>query len=406
MERHDRRRGSAAPGPDGAFEFVDDDARFAEILTHLAGVSEFAIDTEFHRERTYFPQLALVQLAWDDVPGGPSAVAIIDPLAVDIGALRDVLERDITTVVHAADQDLEVLELACGVLPRRMYDTQVAAGFLGMSTPSLAALHDRELGLHLSKGDRLTDWLRRPLDAEQLSYAASDVAHLLRVRERQLAELDKRGRTTWAEDECEINRLRARGQRDPQEVWRKVKEVRQLRGKALAVGQAVAAWREERAAALDVPVRHVFPDLAIVAVSQRPPRSLDDLKKVRSVDGRFLRDGAGNDLLAVIRDAQQHAPRPSEDHRADLERELRPALGLVSAWVSQLARNLDIDTAILANRGDLEALLRGDPEARLAHGWRAGLVGEPVRKLVAGEAALAFDPDGELVLEGRSRLAP
>lgn len=402
---HDGRQRAGLNRPPAAgtpHELVEDDDRLDEIVDHLLGLPRYAIDTEFHRERTYYPQLALVQLAWDDVEGGPSEVAVVDPLRVTIARLRPLMEADVEAVLHAADQDIEVLDLAAGAAPARLYDTQVAAGFLGLSTPSLAVLHERELGLHLPKGDRLTDWLRRPLDDEQLAYAASDVAHLLRVQDRQVAQLEERGRLDWALAECEIVRTRMRGHRDPDNAWRRMKEVRQLRGRALSIGQALAGWREERAAELDIPVRHVLPDLAVVALAQRPPKTFDELKKVRSVDGRFLRDGAGKQLLDLVHEAAKHPPIRSEDPRPDLDRDLRPALGLVSAWVSQLARNLDIDTGILATRGDLEALLRGDADARLAHGWRASLVGEPVRKLVAGEAALAFAPEGELVLEARS----
>lgn len=386
----------------GTAELIESDTRFREVVDHLLTLPRYAIDTEFHRERTYYPQLALVQLAWDAVEGGPSEVVIVDPLAVDIRLLEPLLRSDVLAVLHAADQDLEVLDLAAGAPPARLFDTQVAAGFLGMSTPSLSALHERELSLYLPKGDRLTDWLRRPLDADQLTYAASDVAHLLRVHDNQIEQLTARGRLDWALDECELVRVRMRGARDPEEVWRRVKEVRQLRGRALSIGQAVTAWREERAATLDIPVRHVLPDLAVVALAQRPPASFDELKKIRSLDGRFLRDGAGKELLGVVSAAAKRAPIRVDEPKVDLDRELRPALGLVSAWVSQLARNLDLDTGILATRTDLEALLRGDADARLAQGWRAELVGEPVRKLVKGEAALAFAPHGELVLEARS----
>ncbi len=392
------RRPPEAP----SYELVADQGRFDALVDELLSQPAVALDTEFHRERTYFPQLALLQLAWDVEPGGPSRIAVVDPLAVDVHGLAAVLESDALIVLHAADQDLQVLDLACGRGPSHLYDTQIAAGFLGLSTPSLGALHERVLGLHLPKGDRLTDWLRRPLDDAQLAYAASDVAHLLRIRDRQVEELTARGRLAWALDECEAVRARARGARAPEDAWTRVKEVRQLRGRALAIGQAVTAWREQRAAALDIPVRFVLPDLAIVAIAQRPPASLDALRSVRGLDGRFLKDGTGRELLAVVQDASGRAPTRAAAGPPELERELRPALGLVAAWLSQLAHNLEIDSATLATRGDLEALLRGDADGRLATGWRAELVGEPVRRLVQGEAALAFAPEGQLLLEERS----
>lgn len=388
---------ASAPSSEPTPRWVDTATALHEVVAALCAEDAYALDTEFHRERTYFPKLALVQIAW------PGHLVLIDPLAVDVAALAEVLTGDGLAVLHAADQDLEVLEQVCGVVPTRLFDTQVAAGFLGMATPSLASLYERELGIHVPKADRLTDWLARPLTDAQRAYAASDVAHLLEVQRSLVARLTERGRLQWALDECEALRLRSRGARDPDEAWRRIKEARQLRGKARAVAQAVAAWRERRAAAVDLPPRFVLPDLAVVGIAQRPPTSLTELRRVRGLDERHLRDDLARQVLdAVSAGIAARAPTADEGPTRELERELRPAVGLVSAWVSQLARDRQIDTALLATRADLEALLRGDEDARLAVGWRAELVGEPIRKLVSGEAALAFDGHGGLVLEARS----
>lgn len=369
-----------------------------DVLDQLKGQPAYALDTEFHREKTYFPKVALVQIAW---PGG---LALIDPLEVSLAPLSELMLSDAVAVLHASDQDLEVLDLECQAIPTTLFDTQVAAGFLGMATPSLAALHERELGLRLPKSDRLTDWLRRPLTASQLEYAASDVAHLLQVYAQLMEKLDARGRLQWALDECANLRLRPRGNRDPNEAWRRIKEARSLRGSARSIAQAVAAWRESRAAQLDLPVRFVMSDLAIVGIAQRPPTSAKQLREIRGLDDRHLKDDIAARLLGIVAEAQDRPARPNDDPPpAELDRELRPAVTLVSAWVSQLARDLEIDTVLLATRADIEALLRGDADARLSRGWRAGLVGEPIRKLVSGEAALAFGGHGDLVLETRSR---
>ncbi len=378
-------------------ELVDNDDAFRAVLAHLREAPAYAVDTEFHRERTYFPRLALVQVAWDD------GLALIDPLAVDIAPLAEVLDGPGVAVLHASDQDLEVLELACGTIPAQLFDTQIAAGFIGMSTPSLAALYERVLGIRVAKGHRLTDWLARPLDEHQLTYAAGDVEHLLASYEKLTAELESRGRLQWVLDECEQVRQRERGSRDPEQAWRRVKEIRQLRGTPLRVAQAVAAWRERRAATTDQPVRHVLPDLAIVGIAQRHPTTAEQLRQVRGLDDRHLRGPQVSEILAAIAEGTARAPQPHDESEVrELDRDLRPAVSLVSAWVSQLARNLEIDTGLLGTRADIEALLRHDPGARLAQGWRAELVGEPIRRLVDGEAALAFDGGGELRLEVRS----
>ena len=375
------------------YSLITDGRELRSVADALLGAEQYAVDTEFHRERTYYPQVALVQLAWD------GEAAVVDALAVDLTPLCDVLRGPGLAVMHAAAQDLEVLERSCAAVPSRLFDTQLASGFAGYATPSLATLVERELGVRLPKGDRLTDWLRRPLGRDQLDYAASDVLHLLALHDRLEARLQAAGRLEWAMDECEQLRVRVRASVEPEDAWLRVKDARHLRGRARSVAQAVAAWRERAAAAADQPVRFVLPDLALLSLAQRPPRTAAELRRVRGIDDRHLRGGAADKILAAIEEGLSGpAARIPEQREPDLDRALRPAVTLVSAWVSQLARDLDLDTGLLATRADLVALLRGDEDARLAHGWRAELVGEPIRRLIEGRAALAFDGNGGLVL--------
>ena len=391
------------PGPDGAdmgdldgHTWVDDDAAFGAIIEELCSVEAFGIDTEFHRERTYFPQLALIQLSWNDQK------ALVDPFAVDLAPFADALRGPAVVVMHAASQDLEVLDLACGALPRELFDTQLAAGFVGHSLPSLSALVERFYGVHLPKGDRLTDWLRRPLGGDQRRYAASDVEFLLGLREKLTAQLEERGRLDWALAECEALRAKGRVKRLPEDAWLRIKEARTLRGEVAAVARSVAAWREQRAMELDQPVRFVFSDLAVVGVAQRKPKTLDELRRIRGVDERHAKGKVGEAVLAAVAEGRGQTVPRAEGPTYDLDRRLRPAVSLVAAWVSQLSRDLEIETSLVATRADIEALLAGDPAARLAVGWRAELVGERIRRLVDGEAALAFDGAGNLVLEDRA----
>ena len=378
-------------------QWVDSDALFESLLPSLVKADVYAIDTEFHRERTYFPQLALVQLAWDD------HIALVDPLAVSMAPFREVLEGPGLCIMHAASQDIEVLDLACGALPNHLFDTQLAAGFLGHSLPSLSALVQREFGTRLAKGDRLTDWLRRPLRPEQKTYAAADVEYLIELQRKLTERLGERGRLAWVVEECDQLRLRGRVQRDPDEAWLRIKEARSLRGQAASVAWALAAWRERRAAETDQPVRFVLPDMALVGIAQRAPTTLEDLRRVRGVDGRHIHRPVGDEVLAAVRAGSDGRPPTARPDTGEIDRQLRPAVTLVSAWVSQLARDCEIETSLLATRADIEALLSGSDGARLRLGWRAEMVGEPIRALVAGEAALAFDGKGGLLLERRSR---
>ncbi len=373
---------------------------FEAFVERTLEADAYAIDTEFHRERSYFPRVALIQI------NNGSEIGLIDPLAVDPAPLARLLESDSLAVLHAASQDLEVFQHWAGTVPTRMFDTQLAAGFTGLSTPSLAALHDKVLHISLPKTSRLTDWLARPLTDAQLDYAASDVAHLLQLHERISADLESRGRLEWAEDECEELRTAPRGRRDPLEAWRRIKAARQLKGASLGAARLIAEWRENKAAELDQPVRFILSDLALVGIAQRRPSSPEQLRTVRGVDDRLSRGDLGETLLDLVAKGNElPAPERPGHARRDPRPDLRPAVALVAAWVAQLSRELSIDSSLLGTRADIEALVRGDDDARLSEGWRAELAGEPIRRLMSGEAALAFDGDGGLVLEERSRIS-
>ncbi len=382
--------------PTHQYDYIDDDDALEQVLDDVTGADRYAIDTEFHRERSYYPRAALVQLAWGE------RLVLIDPLAISIEPMARLFDGDGVAVMHAAGQDLELLLHVCDTVPARLFDTQIAAGFVGMKTPSLAAVHDKLLGIRLGKQDRLTDWLHRPLGEAQIEYALSDVAYLLRVHDELVAQLEARGRLDWARAECEALRIQEYSGRDPDQAWQRLKETRHLGAAARGVAQAVAAWRERRAAESDQPVRFILSELAIVALAQRPPSNKEELRRVRGIDDRFASGRHGDELLEVIRKAKQRRdPVPARvDKRSDA-RALRPAATLVSAWLAQHAASIDLDPALLATRAEIEAFLRGD-ESPLGEGWRAELAGEPIRRLVSGEAALAFDDGNGLVLEERS----
>lgn len=371
--------------------------KLAAVVADASTADAYALDTEFHRERTYYPRLALVQIAWHD------QLAIIDPLAAPITPLAKLLDGEGLAVLHAAEQDLEVLYHECGTRPRRIFDTQIGAGFIGYSSPSLATLHDRLLGVELAKEARLSDWFQRPLPDHMLAYAAADVERLLEISDILQKELHARGRLEWAEEECALLLKRADTGRSPETAWHRIKEVRRMEGRQRGVAQAVARWREEYAARLNQPVRHVLSDLGVAVVAQRMPKSLAQLREIRGVEPRNLRKGADKELLAFLdglKDAELAVEPASKSPKLDPA--LKPAVSLITSWAAQHAADADIDPALVATRSDIEALLRGDPDCRALKGWRADIIAAPVQRLLSGTAAVAFDSQGKLTLEERS----
>jgi ribonuclease D len=374
---------------------VTTSADLDSLCDEISGTPYYALDTEFHTERTYYPKLALIQLGWAD------RVALVDPLAVDPQPLSRLFDGPGIAVAHAAEQDIDVLDTACGAVPATVFDTQIVAGFLGLSTPSLSRLIDQMLGLTIPKADQLSDWLTRPMSARQLTYAAGDVAHLLELRTVLTRQLEDLGRLTWALEECAQVLAVRRRRVEPEELWWKMGDIRRLTGRSRGVAQEIAAWRDRHAAAVDRPRRHVLSDLAILAIAQRPPRNRQELQQTRGVDGRHLAQGAAAEILDAI--ARGLALTPAEIRLPPEGREAQasPAgVAVCTGLVRQIADDLRFDQGLLATRVDISNLLCGEP-SRLDVGWRRAIAGDPIRRLMAGEVAAAFGADGTLVLEER-----
>ena len=374
--------------PEITYDWIDSDKDLIDFTQEALSESHFYLDTEFHREKTYFPQLALVQIATS------RRIVIIDPLMVDMKLLRPLFDGPGMCVLHAAQQDLDVMAQSCGYIPSRMLDTQLCAGFLGYSQPSLASLLQSYLKVIVPKGDRLTDWLRRPLTKDQLTYAASDVAYLAEMSSIIFKELEERGRMQWAIDACEELRVRPTGPNPPEDAWLRVKDVRTLKGRSRWVAQAISEWRENRAMDLDLPPRHVLSDIAILGIAQKAPRTADDMLQSRGVDHRHVNGPQGRALLEAVQlgienSGQGELSFPSHDGD-DLDKSMRPAATLVSAWVTELARQSNLDAGLLGTRKDINDLLGGAPGARMSEGWRAEIVGRDIEDLVAGRKALTF----------------
>lgn len=374
------------------YKWVDTQAVLDEVISDILRHGIYAIDTEFHREKTYYPRLALVQLKWG------SSIALVDPLAVDPRNFEQLFKSDRTAVFHAAQQDLEVLRVAANCAPAKIFDCQLAAGFIGFSTPSLATLVQAMRKVSLSKGDRLTDWLRRPLTEQQCNYAADDVEHLLNLHEEIERQLNVLGRSEWVAEACRELVARPTGSIEPDNAWLKLKEARSLKGGSRGVAQSLGRWREERAMRSDVPPRRIMSDMALLGISQRVPKSVEDLASTRGVDDRHLSSEFCREIMNAVRDGAKRTVELPKTESDEVDKHSRPALTLITAWIGELARKNKIDVTLLATRSDITALLRNEPEARLAQGWRATLVGDDLKRILNGEVGLSVDRDGHLKL--------
>ncbi|MEY4361347.1 MAG: putative ribonuclease [Actinomycetota bacterium] len=377
-------------------DWIDTDTDLLRLVDRLESQPIIAIDTEFHRERTFFPRLALIQLGWQVADG--FHIALVDPLACRTESLTTLFTPGREFLFHACQQDLDVLAHSLGSVPSTIFDTQLAAGFLGYSTPSLANLINAELRVSLPKGDRLTDWLRRPLSDAQRRYAAADVEYLFDLRASLVDKLTAKGRLDWAIEACGEMLTKKMGPSDPSEAWMRLKDVRAMKARTRGVLAALAEWRERRAMAADIPPRQVLADLALHGIAQREPGTLEELGQARGVDERHIRGAFGQEILEAVRQGRQAPVEMPEPEGEDLERHLRPAVTLVSAWVSEVARREQIDPMLLATRSDIVDFLRRRPGNRLAEGWRWQTVGSQLDRLVDGRSGLAFDGRGGLRL--------
>jgi len=377
--------------------YIDTPEQLATLCDRLRGQPWLALDTEFIRERTYRARLCLVQVATDKV------VACIDTLALErLEPLLEVLFDPTTTkVLHAARQDLEIFyELSGGRVPQPVFDTQLAATLAGFGDQvGYAELVQRLLGVTLDKSQTRTDWSARPLDPEQLAYAADDVRHLRTAYHQLREQLQASGRLEWLANDFATLVDPAQYRNDPETAWRKVRGTNQLRGRQLLALQGLAAWRERHAAAADRPRRWVLDDAALLALARNSPTRREQLAKVRGLGEGLLRRH-GSDLLEVLRAAQEAAP--ATDTRPERPRPLTAAeeasVDALMALVRLQAQRHQVAAATLATRRDLEALVRGERDLPLLLDWRRGLVGELLENFLAGGIRLRCDSDG-LVLE-------
>lgn len=343
-------------------------ADLAEFVACAAEADALALDTEFVRERTYYPELCLIQAA---IPG---QIVLIDTLAeLDLSLLGPVLAGGGEKILHSCSQDQEVMALHFAAPVRPLFDTQVAAALCGHPSQwSYANLIETLVGVKLAKDATRTDWSRRPLSAQQLDYAVDDVRYLAQAAEVLRERLAALGRQDWFEED--MRRVEARSAEvNPLDMWQKVKGYARLNGAGLARLRQLAAWREREAQARNRPRRWIVADETLLAMAEKRPVDMTQLAAVPGLEPATLRRH-GENLLALLLEAADESG-PELDLRIPdkgLMRRLRERL-------DALAKSLGIDASLLATRADLSALALGQPCPNLSQGWRAEVVGEDLR---------------------------
>ncbi|HHJ13873.1 MAG TPA: ribonuclease D [Gammaproteobacteria bacterium] len=369
-----------------AVELIDTPDALKRFCASLRGAEWLALDTEFIRETTYYPQLCLIQVA---VPG---QAACIDPMRIDdLSALEAMLyDRATIKVMHSCSQDMEVMMNRFGRVPGPVFDTQLAAPLLGHPEQlGYAKLVKALLDVDLDKSQTRTDWSQRPLEPAQLRYAADDVIYLAQLYPLLRERLEQRGRLEWLEPEFSALEDPARYQPAPEDAWRRVKGLDRLRPAALAVAQALAVWREHRARADNVPRGWLFKDDVLLDLARLAPRDTGRLEKIRGLSAR-TRGRYGRAIVEQIREAGGREPQPLparvlRDKASHLE---EAALDLLQARLRLVGDSCGLNPALLGSRRQLLALLRGERELPLLQGWRGRLAGAALIALLEGREAL------------------
>ncbi len=357
---------------------IDDDAALAEFIAGLAGCSWIAVDTEFLRERTYYPKLCLVQIADTD------HIGLIDVLALsDLTPLAELLtDPGIRKVFHSAEQDLEVLYHSFGEMPAPIFDTQVAAPLLGLDDQmGYARLVDALLDKKLPKGHTRTDWSKRPLPDGALDYAADDVRYLAVAYEVLRTALDAADRLDWLTGDFERMVEPDRFNVDTSAAWRRVKAWNRLAPAAQQVLAELTDWREREAMAADRPRRWILADAPLIAIAESQPARDIELADTPDLPSRTL-ERHGNELLACVERGLARPPEMLDPNAGPPDEATRRRIKTGMRALTRAAEAADIPPAAVASRGDVAAIVAGRRDGRLLQGWRAEVAGRAVVEAV------------------------
>ncbi|EDY86294.1 ribonuclease D [gamma proteobacterium HTCC5015] len=367
-------------------QYIQDTASLKTLCQQLAGSEWLTLDTEFLREKTYYPQLCLIQIANHDL------IACIDPLAIDdLTPLYALLhDESIVKVLHAAVQDQEILYQSSQQPPKPVFDTQVAASLLGYGDQmGYAKLVEKICGVQLDKSQSRTDWSRRPLNEKQIDYAADDVRHLREIYQHLKTELERLGRSDWLQKDFDDLANPQRYDPDPDSAYKRVKQYRRLRPKQLVILKALAEWREKRAMDKNKPRKWIASDDLLMDLCKIQPKTVAEIGQLRSASEGFVQH-QGQYILDLMQSAQQtpqeqwpvlpsyQALTPNQEAQVDY----------LMAAAKLIADDNNITTGSLVSRKQLEQLVQGNRDIPLMKSWRYTVLGQSLVNLLEGHANL------------------
>lgn len=385
---------------------VQDATSLREVCRRFEGMSPIGFDTEFVREKTYYPRLEVFQIVSGD------DIELIDCQSIDdLSPLWDLLfEPSTEKVVHSGMQDMELILQESGDLPGNVIDTQIAASLLGLGAQcGYSRLVSQVLGTRVPKGETFSDWSQRPLHADQLAYARSDVEHLLPLKSTLCRRLKRRGRIEWLQEECSfLSDLETHRKYEPDRCFLRIKGRSSLGPTSLSVLRSLAQWRELEARERDLPPGRIIRDHALLALAKSRPVSLEEMKRQRGLHGGQIGRN-GKEIIQAVREgidrAERHPVRVPESTITRLDSELDGLFKLMSAVLQIQAEQARIAPSVLATSQEIRDLIdgyrKGDLNGiRLLKGWRAELAGNMLLSVLQGRMSLRVAPDsGALILE-------
>jgi ribonuclease D len=379
-------------------QYINTADQLAAICEEIKKASWLALDTEFLREKTYYPKFCLLQIAT------PEWVACVDPIALpELGNLFEAIYNpEIVKVFHSCHQDLEIFYQMTGKVPGPLFDTQVAAPLLGyQDNPGYAMLVSSLLNINLNKAHTRADWSKRPLSEAEIQYAADDVIYLCQIYQMMLQKLAVLGRADWLKHDFKELENPNNYQVLPEKAWLKIRGKNKLTAKQLSIVQALAEWRETTAQAENRPKTWLLRDELMFDMAKQQPETVADLANIRGINERTVQR-YGRKLCELIAAAKNNEPQPLKEKERTIKKNQQheAILDILTALVRIRAEENSLNPTILAARKDLEVLLFNEEEdCPLLHGWRYSMAGKELVGLLKGELLFGIQADKLSVIE-------